>query len=175
MTVDHTVSNFSSICANIFDPSSQLEKLLQEPAHDHGQENFQTLNDNGIIHNTGADLFTNAEILELIEGTDISIASDSSFNIETVDDQTQTNGDGGDRLTGKFVSDNVINLSKRVLTRGEISLLSKGLKFCPTPRDLDRGKIKTDLNSSGGECVLNGFSEKKIIILKQILLEQNLL
>ena len=36
------------------------------------------------------------------------------------------------RLEGKFVSKNVINLSQRQLTKSEISLLSKGLKFVPT-------------------------------------------
>ena len=36
-----------------------------------------------------------------------------------------------------FISDNVVNLSKRVLTKAEICLSTKGLKFCVTPRDLD--------------------------------------
>ena len=38
----------------------------------------------------------------------------------------------GVRLEGKFVSKNVINLSRRNLSASEISLLSKGLKFVPT-------------------------------------------
>ena len=54
-----------------------------------------------------------------------------------------------DRLTGNFVSDNVINLSRRVLSHAEISVLSKGLKFCPTPRELDKAKIKQDLENFG--------------------------
>ena len=37
------------------------------------------------------------------------------------------------RLKGKFVSPNIINLSTRILSNAEISLLSKGLKFIPTP------------------------------------------
>ena len=32
------------------------------------------------------------------------------------------------RIKGKFVSPNVINLSTRILSKAEISLLSKGLK-----------------------------------------------
>ena len=32
---------------------------------------------------------------------------------------------------------NVVNLSRRVLTEPEVSLLSKGLKLCPTPKKVD--------------------------------------
>ena len=38
----------------------------------------------------------------------------------------------GERLESKFVSSNVINLSRRNLSEAEISFLSKGLKFVPT-------------------------------------------
>ena len=38
------------------------------------------------------------------------------------------------RYEGKFV--NVINLSSRHLSEDEISLLSKGLKFVPTPKHM---------------------------------------
>ena len=41
------------------------------------------------------------------------------------------------RLKGKFVSKNVINLSKRNLSENEISLLSKGLNFIPTCNKVD--------------------------------------
>ena len=36
------------------------------------------------------------------------------------------------RSKGKFVSINVVNLPKRKLSKSEISLSSKGLKFIPT-------------------------------------------
>ena len=42
-----------------------------------------------------------------------------------------------------------MNLSARILNEHEISLLSKGLKFCPTPRELDRSEIKRDLEAFG--------------------------
>ena len=35
------------------------------------------------------------------------------------------------------------------MTQGEISLLSKGLKFCPTPKELNRSAIKRDLKKFG--------------------------
>ena len=37
---------------------------------------------------------------------------------------------------------NVINLSKRQLSKDEISLLSKELKFVPTPSYINKAKIK---------------------------------
>ena len=46
----------------------------------------------------------------------------------------------GERLECKFVSSNVINLSRRNLSEAEISLLSKGLKFVPTGNKIDRAK-----------------------------------
>ena len=47
-----------------------------------------------------------------------------------------------DKETDKFVSDNVVNIASRVLTQAEVSLLSKGLKFCPTPKELDWSAVK---------------------------------
>ena len=54
-----------------------------------------------------------------------------------------------ERLEGKFVSSNVINLSRRNLSEAEISLLSKGLKFVPTANKIDRAKLKTELEEYG--------------------------
>ena len=53
----------------------------------------------------------------------------------------------GVRLEGKFVSKNVIHLSRRNLSASEISLLSKGLKFMPNK--IDRAKLKTELEEYG--------------------------
>ena len=39
----------------------------------------------------------------------------------------------------------VVNLSQRELTDNEVSLLSKGLNFCPTPSDFDRYKLRRDI------------------------------
>ena len=51
----------------------------------------------------------------------------------------------GVRLKCKFVSKNVINLSRRNLSTSEILLLSKGLKFVHTANKIDRVKLKTEL------------------------------
>ena len=53
------------------------------------------------------------------------------------------------RLKGKFVSPNVINLSTRILSKAEISLLSKGLKFIPTPTSVNKALIKEELKCFG--------------------------
>ena len=52
-------------------------------------------------------------------------------------------------LEGKFVSKNVINLSRRNLSPSEMSLLSKGLKFVPTANKIDHAKLKTELEEYG--------------------------
>ena len=53
------------------------------------------------------------------------------------------------RLKGKFVSKNVINLSKRNLSENEISLLSKGLNFIPTCNKVDVARLKLELEQFG--------------------------
>ena len=49
------------------------------------------------------------------------------------------------RLTGVFVSGSVVNLSCKSLTEDQIKLLSRGLKFSPTPRDIDKSQLKLDI------------------------------
>ena len=53
------------------------------------------------------------------------------------------------RLKGFLESENVVNLYNGKLSRAEISLLSKGLKFCPTPNSVDKWDIKEDLEKFG--------------------------
>ena len=54
-----------------------------------------------------------------------------------------------ERYKGKFFSPNAVNLSRRNLTSNEISLLSKGLKFVPTPRAFNKAPIKEELEAYG--------------------------
>ena len=53
------------------------------------------------------------------------------------------------RLKAFLESENVVNLYNGKLSRTEISLLSKGLKFCPTPNSVDKWDIKEDLEKFG--------------------------
>ena len=53
------------------------------------------------------------------------------------------------RIKDKFISKDVVNLSKRKLTKAEISLLSKGLKFVPTSNHINKAKLKMELEAYG--------------------------
>ena len=81
------------------------------------------------------------------------------------------------RCEGKFVSPNVINLSKRHLSKGEISFVSKGLKFTPTPKHINKALIKEELETCGRklrlmwyyrneerEITINPFKKKSSLI-----------
>ena len=60
-------------------------------------------------------------------------------------------------LHGRYnVSPNVINLSKCHLSKDEISLLSKGIKFIPTPKHINKALIKEELETYGGKLRLMG-------------------
>ena len=60
------------------------------------------------------------------------------------------------RMSGKFVSKNDINLSQRQLTKSEILLLSKERKFVPTPNRIDQAKLKHELEVFGTKLTLTG-------------------
>ena len=53
------------------------------------------------------------------------------------------------RYECKFVSPNIINLPKCHLSKHEISLLSKGLKFIPTLKHINKARIKEELETYG--------------------------
>ena len=89
---------------------------------------------------------------------DDSTASGNDFILEdlTLNNSEVTNDSEStacekinERYVGKFVSSNVVNLSKRVLSSDEISLLSKGLKFIPTPTSVNRAFLKEELEKFG--------------------------
>ena len=65
--------------------------------------------------------------------------SDSEIAQEIDDNRVEVKDN---RLQGKFVSKNVINLSQRQLTKSEILLLSKEIKFVLTPNRRDKAKLK---------------------------------
>ena len=53
------------------------------------------------------------------------------------------------KLEVKLVSKNIINLSSKNLSRFEIPLLSKCLKFVPSANKIDRAKLKRELEEYG--------------------------
>ena len=78
--------------------------------------------------------------------------NDSEF-LEKSDIQEHLNEEGNrakilnGRLKSKFVSKNVVNLSKRNLFNSEISLLFKGLKLILTSNTTDKAKLKIELEA----------------------------
>ena len=63
----------------------------------------------------------------------------------------------GNRYKANFVSPNVITLSKRNLTKSEISLLSKGLQFVPTPKHFNKALLREELENFGRKLRLKWF------------------
>ena len=65
-------------------------------------------------------------------------------------------------MEGKFLSQNVFNLSDRVLTENEIKVLDKGLNFVPTPEKPDRLQIKNELEKLGRDIKLRMFYQNDL-------------
>ena len=63
--------------------------------------------------------------------------------------QYEVKRDENGRIEGQFVNNKVINLSQRTLSQHEISVLSKGLKFVATPKEIDYSQVKIDLENFG--------------------------
>ena len=74
-------------------------------------------------------------------------------NSENIDGERNTDGNQAvllqNRLKGKLVIKNVVNLSKRNLNDAEISLLSQGLNFVPTCNKVYKAKVKMELEVFG--------------------------
>ena len=58
------------------------------------------------------------------------------------------------RYEGNFVNANIINLSSRHLSNDEVSLFSKGLQFVPTPKHINKAKIKEEIEVYGRKLSL---------------------
>ena len=102
------------------------------------------------------DIVTLANLNDSISVMNNSIFPSNNISVEESEgEEENSEGNNGstqpnvDRIEGKFVSKNVVNLSKRVLSTAEISLLSKGLKFIPTPNSINIAKIKENLEVFG--------------------------
>ena len=86
-------------------------------------------------------------------GSEIDTSSESLPDGNSTDTNEAKLTDG--RYEGKFVSPNVINLSGRSLSKAEISLLSKGLKFIPTSNFVNKTVLKEELEVFGRKLRLN--------------------
>ena len=74
-------------------------------------------------------------------------------NSKNIEGERNANGNQAilfeSRLKGNFVSKNVASFSKRNFNDPEISLLSKGLNFVPTCNNIDKAKLKMELEAFG--------------------------
>ena len=93
---------------------------------------------------------------EIIEKSQCVEEQDYSESTDTEEQDSQNELDykkaevtSNGRLKGFFVSKNVVNLSNCKLSKAEVSLLSKGLKFCPTSNSVDKSVLKEDLEKFG--------------------------
>lgn len=91
-----------------------------------------------------------------VTGSVCDNVSDSNISAEmgglrenSVDDVNNKNSSTlrGMKGADKMKCKEVINLSKRKLTKAELSLLAKGLKFVPTRKTIDMGRLLADLKS----------------------------
>lgn len=110
---------------------------FNEPSHN-------ILSTAGII-NTSGNVTTNLEGSSNIKGP-ISVGGV----------QTSNNG----RLVGYFNSENVFNLSHKVLSEAEIKVLGKGLQFVPTSSKIDEVVLRKYLMNLAVECVISGILER---------------
>ena len=99
------------------------------------------------------DIFNLINLVSLNNTTQLenreSEAKNSNTNFNLLDEDSKFAKEKEGRLEGVFVCDNILNLSKRELNTAEISILSKGMKFVPTPRYVDQAALKTDLEAFG--------------------------
>ena len=105
--------------------------------------NFENIYILGTLNNTFkqgcSELHNSVQVAESISGSSEQDNIGENNIAEVIDG----------RLKGKFESPNVINLSTRILSKAEISLLSKGLKFIPTPTSVNKAQIKEELECFG--------------------------
>ena len=98
-------------------------------------------------------------------------------NSQNVPDYKRAEVTSNGRLKGFLVSENVVNLSNRKLSKAEVSLLSKCLRFCPTPNSVDKSVLKDELEKFGRALRLKWHIEmmNRLLILIRFGLNLNLI
>ena len=122
-------------------------------------QNTTLSNDTTLLHILESLLADNTEAKQPIDlEARQSIGESSNNNYPENNAETPNNK----RMEGKFVSQNVFNLSDRVLAENEIKVSDKGLSFVPTPEKLDRLRIKNDLEKLGRGIKLRMFYQNDL-------------
>ena len=132
--VNSLPGNCPLLLVNLGEVSSDIDSVLRNP-----QEELRHAG-SGLLHR---------EVVTVGESTQGSAIHGAGFDTEH---ELRENGMPADNPrnylgNGAVFEGNrtVVNLSKRVLTEAEISLLSKGLKFCPTPEKIDVYHLRKDI------------------------------
>ena len=154
----------SSLSSETFGESVVIETtrpdtLVLEVSQNHGDSDSSDINiltptDNFLV-NVLADLDDSDSGSERIsicidrepvyERTNSSNANIAPTITRNLNDTSITINDPSKRITGYFVGDTTIfNLSNRVISESELSLLGKGLGFCPTPYQVNEYYLAED-------------------------------
>ena len=127
--------------------NQKVNNNIQENTVNNSLDNSNTsiANNVNLTENTTGEPSQAKILVSLMEG-DIPQANPNTI--------TQTDGEhsnacntnsGAGRIEGKFVSENVFNLSLRNITEAEIKVFKKGLRFVPTPEKINHWQLKNDL------------------------------
>ena len=142
--------------ANNQPPNTDFESLINCPE---GTEEYNAENDVGVdLRSIQRILMADEEASANNQPPNTNLVTRTfgeSTNQETIQQEVVNNSDfycrvdSNGRIEGQFVNDKVVNLSKRALSEREISVLSKGLKYIITPKEIDFSQIKIDLENFG--------------------------
>ena len=128
MFLEHCISSevhniHLSICEqnNMITTRNRKRKVTEQKPKETSKVSDISINDVSLV-NILADLLQD-------ETEPLEIKRETQSTCETTEVTNDSNQDK--RIQGQFVSKNVFNLSHRVLTESEISLLDKGLQFVP--------------------------------------------
>ena len=143
--------NFQSDLASLKDEFDEmLEGTTENPTIDLAEINR-------ILVAGEQDTISNEALLNTVPVQTVGEASNSEYSGSDIEEQLMDEGPlniahddiHSDRISGQFVNDKVINLSNRALSDSKISVLSKGLKFVATPKELDYSQIKIEMENFG--------------------------
>ena len=127
-------TDLKNFCDNSFSDLLNLVNLLTlRPSSVDINEMFNISTNSKILSNKSPNLSTSKKLKE----------SSNQRLSEKLNSATTCNN----RYEGEFVSANIINLSSCHLSKEEVSLLSKGLKFVPTSNHLNKAKIIEEIEA----------------------------
>ena len=109
--------------------------------------------------NQDPDLQIAGEVTSQVGGVGYNtFAQSQEPNIQQVSEVVES------RKTGYFIGENIFNLSDKVLSDAEISVLSKGLGFCPTPENINHYELEQDFKDFARRMRYKWFFRGKAVV-----------